>query len=158
MNIQPRLLALAAVSVIGLSSCATTGYPSNGYAGSPPPYSSGGVCYDCGTVTRIEATGSTGAPRSGVTGAVIGGLVGAAAGHTIANDSSKGRQNVATVGGAAAGAAAGAAIERNMGGTTTYNVYVRMDDGRETVVSQSDLGGVREGTRVRVYNGRVWVR
>ena len=35
---------------------------------------------------------------------------------------------------------------------------VRMDDGRTTVVSQSDLGGIREGSMVRVYNGRAWVR
>ena len=122
MNMQPRLIAVAAASVLGLSACATT-YPGS-YAGSPPPVSSSGVCYDCGTVTRIETTGVVGTQRSGATGAVIGGLVGAAAGRQITND----------------------------------NVYVRMDDGRETVVTQTDLGGIREGTRVRVYNGRAWVR
>ena len=40
----------------------------------------------------------------------------------------------------------------------SYNVYVRMQDGRTTVVSQNDLGGIREGSYVRVYNGRAWPR
>ena len=40
----------------------------------------------------------------------------------------------------------------------TYNVYVRMSDGRNTVVTQSDLGGIREGSYVRVYDGRAWAR
>ena len=40
----------------------------------------------------------------------------------------------------------------------TYNVYVRMNDGRTVVVTQTDLGGIREGSYVRVYNGRAWVR
>ena len=40
----------------------------------------------------------------------------------------------------------------------TYNVYVRMDDGRTTVVTQNDLGGIREGAAVRVYTGRAVVR
>jgi hypothetical protein len=33
-----------------------------------------------------------------------------------------------------------------------------MSDGRTTVVSQGDLGGIREGSYVRVYNGRAWLR
>ena len=40
----------------------------------------------------------------------------------------------------------------------TYNVTVRMDDGRRVTISQRDLGGVRENTYVRVQNGRVVIR
>lgn len=152
MTTHLRLMAVAATAFIALAGCATT---SPGYSTAPPMSGSSGTCYDCGTVSRIEAVG--GAPSSGVAGAVIGGVVGAAAGRTLANDSSTGRQNTATVAGAAAGALAGSAIQRNMN-STSYNVYIRMDDGRQTMVSQGDLGGVREGSRVRVYNGRVWVR
>lgn len=156
MNTQIKLIAIATASLLALGGCATT---SPGYAGSPPPASSGTACYDCGTVTRIEAVGTTGTTGTGVTGAVIGGLVGAAAGRELTDDESKGRQNTATVAGAVAGAAAGAAVQRNMTGAgTTYNVYVRMSDGRSTVVTQNDLGGIREGSYVRVYNGRAWVR
>ena len=89
---------------------------------------------------------------------VIGGLVGAAAGRELAEDESKGRQNTATVAGAAAGALAGSAIQKNIGDNHSYNVTVRMDDGRLVTVHQSDLGGVREGSYVRVANGRAWVR
>jgi outer membrane lipoprotein SlyB len=35
---------------------------------------------------------------------------------------------------------------------------VRMNDGRSTVVTQSDLGGIREGSYVRVTNGRAYLR
>jgi len=33
-----------------------------------------------------------------------------------------------------------------------------MNDGRSTVVTQSDLGGIREGSYVRVDNGRAYLR
>ena len=134
--------------------CATTS-PNYGDGYSSPPPSSSTACYDCGTVTRIDAVGTT---RSGTTGAVIGGIVGAAAGRQLAEDESKGRQNTATVAGAAAGALAGSAIQKNIGNNNSYNVTVRLDDGRFVTVSQSDLGGIREGSYVRVANGRAWVR
>lgn len=156
MNI--RLIGIVAIASLAMAGCATT---SPNYGNNSPPPSTGTTCYDCGTVTRIDMVGSgTGTARTGVTGAVLGGIVGAAAGRELADDESKGRQNTATVAGAVAGAAAGAAIERNMAGGTgsTYNVHVRMNDGRVVVVSQADLGGIREGSYVRVYNGRAWAR
>lgn len=154
MNTKVQLIAVATASLLAMAGCATT---APGYAGSAPPVSSAN-CYDCGTVTRIETVAGTGG-GTGVTGAVIGGLVGAAAGRELTDDESKGRQNTATVAGAVAGAAAGSAIQRGVtGGGTMYNVHVRMNDGRTTVVTQSDLGGIRQGSYVRVYNGRAWVR
>jgi outer membrane lipoprotein SlyB len=161
MNI--RLIgATAALASFALASCATTapGYGNTG-SGYYPPASSSASCYDCGTVTRIEvtsATGTSGVPNA--TGAVLGGIVGAAAGHELAKDSSQGRQNTATVAGAVAGAVAGNAIQNSAQARAagSYNVYVRMNDGRTTVVSQNDLGGIREGSYVRVYNGRAWLR
>lgn len=153
MNI--RLIGATAIASLALAGCATTSPGYSGY-GSPPP-SSTTSCYDCGTVQRIDTVG-TGA-RSGVAGAVIGGVVGAAAGRELADDESKGRQNTATVAGAVAGAVAGSAIQRNMsGGGTSYNVQVRMNDGRIIAVTQTDLGGIREGSYVRVYDGRAWLR
>lgn len=149
-----RLIGIAAAATVALAGCAT-GAPGN-YGGSPGYSGSSARCYDCGTVTRIEAVGGA---STGTTGAVLGGLVGAAAAREIAKDQtdSEGRQNTATVAGAVGGAIAGSAIQRNMSGAR-YNVYVRMDDGRTTVVTQNDLGGIREGAYVRVYNGRAWPR
>ena len=152
MNI--RLIGAAAIAALAMAGCATT-HPDSTYY---PPSSSSTSCYDCGTVTRIDMVGTSN-NRGTVTGAVLGGVVGAAAGRELADDESKGRRNTATVAGAVAGAAAGAAIGRNVsGGGASYNVHVRMNDGRTVVVSQTDLDGIREGSYVRVYNGRAWAR
>ena len=155
MNIRNSLLIGVAAISLALAGCASSpSYSSGGGNG----YYGGGYnqadCYDCGTVERIEQVGQ---PRSGVTGAVLGGLVGAAAGREIADDKSKGRRNTATAAGAVAGAVAGSAIERNVRGPS-YNIYVRMNDGRNITVSQNDLNGVREGSYVRVSNGHVSLR
>lgn len=156
MNTRIRLAATALAASLALSGCATYGSAGAGVGTSYPSYGgSTASCYDCGTVIRIEQVGGSNAPAA--TGAVIGGLVGAAAGRELADDKSEGRRNTATVAGAVAGAVAGNAIQRNIAGAR-YNVHVRMNDGRTTVVTQDDLGGIREGSYVRVYNGRAWVR
>ena len=41
---------------------------------------------------------------------------------------------------------------------TGYNVYVRLQDGRETVAMQDDLGDIRVGSYVRVVNGRAYLQ
>ena len=148
------LAAVAALAAATASGSATS--PTSAYTGRAP-LPAGSACYDCGTVLQIQSTGSR-APNA--TGAVIGAVVGAAAAREIAKDQtdSKGRQNTATVAGAAAGAVAGNAIQNRTGAGGSYNVYVRMQDGRETVVTQSDIGGIRQGSYVRVYNGRAWLR
>lgn len=154
-----RVAAVAALAAcLAAAGCATTtpGYGS-GY-GAPPPVS--GTCYDCGTVTRIDVNGS-GSSVPNATGAVLGGIVGAVAGREIAKNTtdSKGRQNTATAAGAVAGAVAGNAIQnRAQANNGTYTIYVRMSNGSTQAVTQGDLGGIREGSYVRVYNGRAWLR
>lgn len=155
MNI--RLIGAAALAAsLAMAGCAT-GYGNSGYnSGYGSGYGSAADCYDCGTVTRIEQGSGSRVPNA--TGAVVGGVLGAAAGRTIAKDrtDSDGRQNTATVAGAVAGAAIGNAVQNRAG--TGYNIYVRMRDGREIVVSQDDLGGIREGSYVEVRNGRAYLR
>ena len=152
-------LLAAAAATLALAGCASTSpsYGDSGYSSTPPPATS--TCYDCGTVTRIDAVGN-GQTSSGATGAVLGGVVGAVAGRELADDSSKGKQNTATVAGAVAGAVAGSAIQKNMAknNAATYTVYVRMNDGNNVAINQADIGGIREGSYVRVYDGRVWLR
>lgn len=150
------LFGLAATASLAMAGCTTT---SPGYGYGPPPASSTANCYDCGTVTRIDmiAGGTSSVPNA--TGAVLGGIVGAAAGRELADDESEGRRNTATVAGAVAGAVAGNAIQnRVQANNDTYRVTVRMQDGRSVVVTQGELGGIREGSYVRVYNGRAWLR
>ena len=154
-----------AAGMLALAGCATSGYGSagtgygNGYGTSGSAYgSTSAECYDCGVITSIQPITTQGrAPNA--TGAVLGGLVGAAAGRELADDKSEGRQNTATAVGAVAGALAGNAIQnRTQANDGTYRVTVRLDDGRTTVVTQSDLGGIREGSYVKLYDGRAWAR
>lgn len=158
MNI--RLLAIGAVTALALAGCATTspGYGSGASYGGGAYSSSSGQCADCGIVVRIDtvASGRT-APKA--TGAVLGGIVGAVAGHEISDHTggSKGNQNIAAVAGAVGGALAGNAIQNNVTGDS-YDIHVRMDDGRVIVVNQRDLGGIRDNTYVRVVNGKVVLR
>lgn len=151
---QYAKIALAVATTLSLGACATT---STGYGygtGAPGPVS--GQCYDCGTVTRIDTTAQSTVPNA--TGAIIGGVVGAVAARELAKDKtgSEGKQNAAAIAGAAAGAVAGNVIQNRT--QNSYNVTVRMDDGRYVTTSQADISGIREGSYVRVYNGRAWAR
>lgn len=154
-----RLLAIGAVAAVALAGCATT---SPGYGSSSPSYPSSSSsptrCYDCGIVTRIDTVAS-GRTAPSATGAVLGGIVGAIAGHEISDHTggSKGNQNVAAAAGAVGGAVAGNAIQKRVTGNS-YDVHVRMDDGRTVVINQHDIGGIRQNTYVRVVNGKVVLR
>lgn len=152
-----RLLAVGVVAVASLAGCATTS-PGYGYGNQSPSYSQPGRCADCGIITRIDSVAS-GRTAPSATGAVLGGLVGAVVGREISDKTggSKGNQNVATVAGAVAGAAGGNAIQNRVT-DDTYDVHVRMDDGRTVVINQRDVGGLRENTYVRVVNGKVVLR
>lgn len=152
---KSRILAIAiALSPLALTGCATSG---SGYAGSGAGYgSSQTTCYDCGTVTRIEQGAGSRTPNA--TGAVVGAVIGGLAARELADNrtDSEGRKNTATVAGAAAGGVIGNAIQNRAG--TGYNIFVRMRDGREIVVSQDDLNGIREGSTVRIVNNRATLR
>jgi len=151
--------ATAFAACLAAAGCATTSPGYGSTYGAPPPVS--GTCYDCGTVTRIDVNGTAGSNVPNATGAVLGGIVGAVAGRELAKDNtdSTGRRNTATAAGAVAGAVVGNAIQNraqaNNGG---YTIYVRMANGTTQAVTQADLGGIREGSYVRVYNGRAWLR
>lgn len=151
------ILGLAAVGALALAGCTTTS-PDYGYGSPGYGHPSQAACLDCGIVTRIDVVPS-GRSAPSATGAVLGGIVGAVAGHEISDRTggSKGNQNVAAVAGAVAGAAAGNAIQNHATGDS-YNIHVRLDDGRSVVINQRDLGGIRENTYVRLANGKVVLR
>ena len=155
MNIRLRTTCVAAIASLALAGCASTspGYGS-GY-GNTSPAPSGSRCYDCGTVTAIES----GDRGTNIAGPVLGGIVGAVAAKELAgrNTDSEGRRNVAVAAGAAGGAVAGNAIQNRVEANRTgYTIHVRMDDGRSTSVHQANLDGIREGSYVRIQNGRAW--
>lgn len=153
---NPHIRTLGA-AMLGLALAAGTGCASTGsnagYQGAGYGGNYGNSCQNCGTVTRITVGG-----ESGKAGAVIGGIIGAVAGHEVSAQTggSKGNQNISAAAGAVAGAAAGNAIQKNR--SDGYTVHIRMDDGRTTAVTQGDVAGFREGSRVRVSDGRAWLR
>ena len=161
MNI--RLTITGAAVALTLAACATGpqyggGYGNSGYGDRSGYGNQQQACANCGIVTRIDTVAS-GRTAPTATGAVLGGLVGAIAGHELSDHTggSKGNQNLSAVAGAAAGAYAGNKIQQNTTGNS-YDIQVRMDDGRVVVVNQKDLGGVSENAYVRVVNGRVVLR
>jgi len=160
MNVR-QIGVCALVAAVTAAGCASTTPSYSSTSGNPttPAYGSTTSCYDCGTVTRIEVASTNTSNVPNATGAVVGGIVGGVAGHELAKDKSHGTQNTATVAGAVAGAVAGNAIQNHaQANNTTYNLYVRMDNGTSTVVTQNDLGGIHEGSPVRVDSGRAVLR
>ena len=151
MNPTRLPLAIALVGTALLTACTTQPTTRRHAHYEPAPYAQPQRCYDCGTVERIERV--FGGRDNTRTGAVLGGVVGAIVGREIADDSSRGRRNTATVAGAAAGALAGNAIENRVN-EESFDVIMRMDDGRRITVNVTRLpAGVQTGAYVR-YDGR----
>ena len=139
-------LVLASALAASLGACASNrgGYVSAPSTYSTPVYSTS--CYDCGVVESVRPVETTG--TSSGTGAVLGGVVGGIVGSQVGGGDGK---KVATVAGVVAGAAAGNAIEKNRT-KTSYEVTVRMDDGRRMTVVQGDVSeSLRVGSRVRLH-------
>ncbi len=142
-------LLIAAALATTLAACASSPRSSNDYGyGQQQGYSQPQRCYDCGRVEHIETV--YGARTNSRAGAVLGGLVGAVAAREIPSHGSDGKKNTATVAGAVVGAVAGNAIE-NKRNQETFDIHVRMDDGRMQVVNRNSVGnGIRVGSYVRV--------
>ncbi|HAI60236.1 MAG TPA: peptidoglycan-associated outer membrane lipoprotein precursor [Xanthomonadaceae bacterium] len=155
---QTRLLRTTAAIgtaaiVLGLAGCASQPQTRRYVQYEPAPHAQPQRCFDCGTVEHIVRV-MNGRDNSR-TGAVLGGVLGGIVGREIADDRSRGRQNTATVAGAVAGAVAGNAIENRMN-EETFDVTVRMDDGRRVTVNVTRLpAGVGTGAYVRLDGRRI---
>lgn len=142
----------AVVLALALAACASTPRYDNGPAyGGPSNYPA--RCANCGTVERIEQV--YGDNHTSGAGAVIGGIVGGVLGNTVGKGDGR---KAATVVGAVGGAVAGNAIEKNGNEAGSFDVYVRMDSGQKLILNQRDLGGIREGAYVEVFNGKARLR
>jgi outer membrane lipoprotein SlyB len=123
------------------------GYAQNepGYA--PQPVAKPAVCSSCGVVESVSVVKQR-AQGSGLgagAGAVVGGLLGNQIGGGT------GRQ-LATVAGAVGGAVVGNQVEGNMKASTTYNVRVRMDNGKYRTFHTSSPS-FQAGEPVKVVKG-----
>ncbi|MBV6324608.1 glycine zipper 2TM domain-containing protein [Duganella violaceipulchra] len=108
------------------------------------------VCNSCGVVESVRSIEHRG-QGSGVGaagGAILGGLLGNQVG------SGHGRQ-LATVAGAVGGAVAGNQVEGNMKTTHSWEIVVRMDNGKKRVLHQSAQPQWRSGDQVKVVNGQL---
>ncbi|WP_050808619.1 glycine zipper 2TM domain-containing protein [Collimonas fungivorans] len=117
----------------------------------PAPVSapSPAICHSCGRVESIQAIQHA-APPSGLgiaAGAVLGGVLGHQVGHGNGN-------TLATVAGAVGGGFAGNEVEKRTRTNTTYQVVVRMEDGKARTFPQSGQGW-RVGDPVQVVNGHL---
>jgi outer membrane lipoprotein SlyB len=110
-------------------------------------------CSDCGTVESIS-TVERQADTTGV-GAVAGGLTGALLGNQIGRGSGR---TVMTIAGGAGGAYLGNKIEGNTRRSTAYKIVVRMDNGSERTIHQTEAPGVAVGGQVRVVGSSVVAR
>lgn len=106
------------------------------------------VCANCGVIEAIHEV-NTRAEGSGV-GAAGGAVVGGLLGNQVGGGHGK---QLATVLGAVGGAVAGNQIEGSVRATRSYNIVVRLDNGKTRTVHQSAAPNWRQGDRVRVVNG-----
>lgn len=107
------------------------------------------VCHSCGVVESVHAVTQRG-QGSGL-GAAGGAIVGGLLGNQIGGGSGR---KIATVAGAVGGAVVGNQVEGNMKSTTTYQVRVRMEDGKVRTLSSSS-GNWQAGEHVKVVKGHL---
>ena len=109
-----------------------------------------GRCDECGTVTSVQTITHKG-EASGA-GAVAGGVLGGVLGHQVGS----GRGNTAaTIVGAGAGAYAGNEIEKSQKAKTTYQVVVKLEDGKSRTFSFAKETSYRVGDKIRVVEGKL---
>ena len=111
------------------------------------------ACKECGTVTDVKTLKKEG-EGSGL-GAVLGGVAGGVLGHQVGSGRGK---DVATVAGAVGGAYVGNEVEKSKKSTTSYVVYVKMDDGAYRNFSFSNPPSYRTGDKVKVIDKKLMRR
>jgi outer membrane lipoprotein SlyB len=111
---------------------------------------------NAGYVDSIEIIHGEGEHHSGVAGAIIGGVIGGVIGHQFFRGTGN---TVSTVAGAAGGAVVGNQVDKDHAareGHDYFRVRVRLDNGADMVINQSEVGDLKTGDRVRVDNDRVY--
>ena len=144
-----------------LASCATAPYNnterspqtlSGSYErndGTYPPTTNNAAsgCADCGVVLSIDIVPSDRTSSSGES-TVLGGIVGAVAQNQNAPESTE----------RSARSARGSMPPNTPAGSDSYDIKIKMDDGRTVVIHQADLQEIRENAAVRVRDGHVELR
>ena len=108
------------------------------------------ACPNCGTVVDVKTVKKQG-EGSGA-GAVIGGVAGGVLGHQVGGGRGK---DVATVGGALGGAYVGHQVEKESKSTTSYVVYVKMEDGGSRTFTYSNPTSYKVGDKVKIVDKKL---
>jgi outer membrane lipoprotein SlyB len=124
-------------------------YRANPQPAAPAP----SICYTCGSIESVQAIRQQAQP-SGV-GMVAGAVLGGILGNQVGGGSGR---KIATVAGAVGGGYAGNEVEKRTRGTTSYQVRVRMEDGKLRTFNYSQQPGWAVGEPVRVVNGKLTSR
>ena len=106
------------------------------------------ACTACGVVQSVRVVQSRGT-GSGL-GAVAGGVLGAVLGHQVGQGNGRAAMTVVGAGG---GAYVGNEIEKDAKRSTSYEISVRLDNGRIRVLYQRGMPTVEAGDRVRIVDG-----
>ena len=150
----PKITSVAGlVALLALAGCGSMNTPMNTSGPSTtyyPPATTSSSSYErYGVVQSVEVVrkDNSGIGAGTIVGAVVGGIVG--------NQVGKGRGNTAaTVIGAAGGAYAGHEIEkRNQQASDAYKLTIRMRDGTNVSLMQTENDDIQVGDRVVVDNG-----
>jgi outer membrane lipoprotein SlyB len=106
------------------------------------------ICDNCGRVEAVHAIQQQAQPSGvgGIAGAVLGGVLGNQVGHGNG-------KALATLAGAVGGGFAGNEVEKRTHTATTYQVRVRMEDGRIRTFPYNSQPHWAVGDRIKVVNG-----
>ena len=150
-----RTTGLVAVALATMSLTACYEQPRRGYGQERVVYSGAPrSCNQCGRVSDVEQiyTQRDSSPLGAVIGAVAGGLLG----NTIGKGDGR---SAATVGGAVVGGVVGNQVgKRNGADDVAFRVRIRLDDGRDAVVTQREDPQLRRGDYVVIDGDHVYRR
>jgi outer membrane lipoprotein SlyB len=108
------------------------------------------VCANCGVVVSINPVEKEG-KASGL-GVIAGGVLGGLLGHEVGNGTGR---DLATIAGAVGGAVAGNKIEKKAKKATSYDIAVRMDDGKMRTFNQAAAPSLAINQKVKIENDTI---
>ena len=147
---HPLLTALISTAVLA-SGCANTYSRPNTNQSYSPPASNQSYSRTYGVVDSIEVIRGK---EAGMTGTIVGGVIGGVLGNQVGKGSGN---TAATIAGAAGGAVVGHEIEkRNNQARDSYQLRVRLDNGRYLTQTQDSIPDIHVGNRVFIENDRVY--
>lgn len=137
-------IALASISVIALSGCATGQYNPNVYQGSQANIIGG---YQSGVVTAVRDVAIQDDPTGfgAVSGALIGGLIGSQVGGGSG-------QYIGAAIGTTAGGVFGNSVENNTARTNAQEITVQLNNGSNLVIVQGNTQNISKGQRVKLMS------